>query len=174
MVEQWFEIIEGDELRQGDVICGCPVYRADTLPSGGEMDVTIELRDLIVMTQSCDLQKGREKVRQVVFCNAPLLSSVKAQAGHVLANKNNREHLAKFALHGFHPLKAFQSKDVSRDWAVVEFSEVVTLPLPYVRQIAGGAGKRLRLVSPYRELLAQRFAHSFARIGIPDRLELPE
>jgi hypothetical protein len=66
----WYRVYKGDELAQGDIFEKCPVF----LPPDGipENAVTSEFTygklDLIVISQSCDLEKGREKVEQVSLC----------------------------------------------------------------------------------------------------------
>jgi hypothetical protein len=50
---------------------------------------------------------------------------------------------------------------------VVSFREVWSLPLVFVRNMAGAIGQRPRLRSPYREHLAQAFARYFMRVGLP-------
>ena len=67
----WYAVVEGDAIKQGDILESCPVFLPpenlattykDTEPKTSVK--WIEL-DLIVMSQSCDLAKGREKVDDV-------------------------------------------------------------------------------------------------------------
>jgi len=50
---------------------------------------------------------------------------------------------------------------------IVDFHEVYTAPTNVVREFALRTGKRLRLLPPYREHLAQAFARFFMRVGLP-------
>ena len=60
--------MEGDELEQGDIIEGCPIsVAAETETADGRWKLQWEERDLIVLSQSCDLVKGREKVSEVLM-----------------------------------------------------------------------------------------------------------
>lgn len=64
----WYEIInEDDDLQQGDLFDDCPVYvpTFDAIKHG-IVDFEWEERDLIVLSQTCDLSRGREKSRK--FC----------------------------------------------------------------------------------------------------------
>ena len=66
----WYADSEGDEIEQGDVFEACPVY----LPTAdarehGIVDFEWEERDLIVLSQTCDLVKGREKLTEVLLCS---------------------------------------------------------------------------------------------------------
>src|SRR5438094_10316780 len=62
----WAEVTE-TALRQGDYLPHClvPAFGSD-LAAGGTHDVTADEYDLIVVTQSCDLEQG--KVRLVAAC----------------------------------------------------------------------------------------------------------
>lgn len=179
MDTQWFDIVEGRELQQGDILPNCPVYVIPSvshpIKDGDECSVELVTYDLIVMTQSCDLVENQKAdVRQVILCSSPLLSDVQKKEGHALAKSDNRKNLIKFSLVGLHPLKEFSAEEVSRQFSVVHFSQAFSLPLTYVRDFAGSLGKRLRLRSPYRELLAQRYANFYCRVALPDTLELPK
>ena len=62
----WYDLIsEDDEIQQGDLLEHCPVFK---LPADPDLDGTAKvvyvLRDLVVMSQSCDLVKGRAKVEK--------------------------------------------------------------------------------------------------------------
>ncbi|MDP2998629.1 MAG: hypothetical protein Q8N47_14175 [Bryobacterales bacterium] len=67
----WYALIsEGDEIQQGDLLESCPVF---TPPADLDLDdETAEFewvgRDVVVMSQSCDLVKGRAKVEEVLLC----------------------------------------------------------------------------------------------------------
>jgi hypothetical protein len=177
VTHEWFDVVGGPEIEQGDLLVGCPVFTpivAHPIAKDKLVDLRAEAHDLIVLTQSCDLVVGRERVNQVVLCAAPTLQAARARSGHVLAKKGNIANLARFAIHGLHPLKAFSDAKVTRAWSVVEFAHVFTLPTNYLREFAQAAGPRLRLKPPFRELLAQRFAYFFGRIAVPETLEIPD
>ena len=67
----WYASITGDNIEQGDIFEGCPIF----LPPA-DLDVltwkeaTFEWgeRDLIVMSQTCDMVQGREKIDEVLCC----------------------------------------------------------------------------------------------------------
>jgi len=67
----WFQLVEGDELEQGDILENCPVFAPppDLEPEDAvNAQFKWHSRDLIVISQSCDLVKGREKLEEVLFC----------------------------------------------------------------------------------------------------------
>ena len=73
----WDDLVEGDELEQGDIIESCPISVAtETETEDGRWKLQWEERDLVVLSQSCDLVKDREKLGEV------LMASVWKQSGH--------------------------------------------------------------------------------------------
>jgi hypothetical protein len=67
----WYQVLQGDTLEQGDLFEGCPVFLPpEDLAEGPLSTATFrwEERDLIVLSQSCDLVKGREKLTEVLLC----------------------------------------------------------------------------------------------------------
>ena len=70
----WFRLVEEDHLEQGDILDSCPVFSPPN--ELAEHDLEPEARvpfncdrpDVLVMSQSCDLEKGREKVEEVLLC----------------------------------------------------------------------------------------------------------
>jgi hypothetical protein len=49
---------------------------------------------------------------------------------------------------------------------VTSFGDAFSIPIEYAMTLAG-QHKRLRLLPPYREYLAQAFARFYMRIGLP-------
>jgi len=67
----WYQALAGDNIEQGDLFEHCPVFLPpDDLAAASLESATFrwEERDLIVLSQSCDLVKGREKVSDVLLC----------------------------------------------------------------------------------------------------------
>jgi hypothetical protein len=165
----WFGIIEGDEIEQGDILEGCPVFlppedlAVTALERPQSATFTWEERDVIVMSQTCDLAKGREKVDDVLLCAVWKRSEL--TTGH-LAKDDGMEQARKGQLPAFHVLSMSNIQDFEREVRVVDFRRVYSLPVPFVRKRAGMA-KRLRLLPPYREHLSQSFARFFMRVGLP-------
>ena len=69
----WYRLVGGDELMQGDILENCPIFFPPldlTLNSlvEGEADFMWEERDVIIMSQSCDLAIGKKKCPEVLLC----------------------------------------------------------------------------------------------------------
>jgi hypothetical protein len=64
-------------------------------------------------------------------------------------------------------LSAFVAADENRNSLVVDFRQIFSLPVAYLRKHAAGLDPRWRLESPYREHFSQAFARFFMRVGLP-------
>ncbi len=165
----WFGAVEGDDIEQGDILENCPVFLPPedlTLPGSGKpvnANFKWEDRDLIVMSQSCDLIKGRTKIEDVLFCAVWKRSEL---TNTPLAKDDGMEAARQGRFPGFHLLAACAISGFEREVRVVDFRRVYSLPLLFVRNRAMAA-KRLRLLPPYREHLSQSFARFFMRVGLP-------
>jgi hypothetical protein len=166
----WFGVVDGDDLEQGDIVDSCPVFlppndlvvSAQAKPSSAAF--IWKEQDLIVMSQSCDLEKCREKVDDILFCAVWKRSELTGD-DH-LAKNEGMEDARKGRLPGFHVLAASTVSGFEREVRVVDFRRVYSLPVAFVRNRAKMA-KRLRLLPPYREHLSQSFARFFMRVGLP-------
>ncbi len=125
----WYTVVNEDAIEQGDIFRGCPVYlppdelAADLpteeakpayLPSGElaaelptEEAKVIEFeckeRNVIVLSQTCDLVKGREKVTEVLLC--ALWDCRNLKEGH-LATARGKEDARRGNLPAYHMLAA--------------------------------------------------------------------
>jgi hypothetical protein len=80
----WYEMVQGSELQQGDLIFGCPVFEPvwkenEGLPKDASREAIVSsmkgeawFYDVIVLTQSCDLEQN--KVKRVVVCTQQAFS----------------------------------------------------------------------------------------------------
>ena len=161
----WYADAQGDEIEQGDLFEACPVY----LPTAdarehGIVDFEWEERDLIVLSQTCDLVKGREKLTEVLLCSVWNRSEL--TTGH-LSTPKGLEDARRGNLPGFHVLAECDLAGLAREVRVVDFRRVYSLPLAFLRKRALLDARRLRLLPPYREHLSQAFARFFMRVGLP-------
>ena len=165
----WYRLVNGDELEQGDILEDCPVFFPPsdlTLNALEEesADFTWEERDVIVLSQSCDLVKGRKKITEVLLCL--LWNRSELTQGH-LSTSQGMEDARRGQLPAFHVLNECKLTDAEREFRVVDFRYVYTLPLDFCREFAVKSPHRVRLLSPYREHLSQAFARFFMRVGLP-------
>jgi len=168
----WYDVVEGRDLCQGDILYSCPVFApaADvgigSLQSGATPDFKWTQRDVVVMTQTCDLLHDR--VSEVLLCPAWRRIDL---ADRSAWDDHGMEQLRKGNRPGFHLINKCTLRGFEDDVRVIDFRRVHVLPLPFLRDFATGSGRRLRLLPPYREHLSQAFARFFMRVGLPVDIE---
>jgi len=66
-VTDWYETVSGQELAQGDLLLSCPVPLLEefSMPLPAEFEVAVDYRDLVVLSQSCDLVN--DKIDEVLL-----------------------------------------------------------------------------------------------------------
>jgi hypothetical protein len=166
----WYEVTNGDVVLQGDILFDCPVALVLELPWPVPDDfrpaVDVRSYDLVVMTQSCDLEN--DKVEDILFSQVIDWQTVlrpTPKDSHLRSTKFRRV-LIDGNVPGLSLLhKREQAPQLP--WSIVDFHKLFSLPKGFVKKVAAKAGPRLRLRSPYREHLAQGFARYFMRVGLP-------
>ena len=173
---QWYKIVNGDDIQQGDILENCPVLILPTKLqfdspeiSSQPYELPFEGRDIIVMSQTCDMIKGREKIPEVLLCALWKKSDL---ASGTMSTNDDWNDARKGRMPGFHVLNKCDLQGFKRDYMVVDFRRVHSLPIDFVRNIAAELGNRICLLPPYREHLSQAFARFFMRVGLP--VDIPE
>jgi hypothetical protein len=174
MPTSWYEVVQGDTLETGDIILGCTVYSPifPEVPTDPVSEVDAVVYDLIVLSQSCDLVIGREKLSQVVLCPILQKSQIESDLNHALRTRGALTQAAKNKEPAFFILQASDHPECLREISAVHFREVFTLPVSFLRRVAEEKGARLRLCSPYKEALAARFAAFFGRVALPEDIQI--
>lgn len=172
----WYDLAEGPEILQGDLLDGCPVV-IPTAKTVEEIEAKDELLegyidqyDVAVMSQSCDLQFG--KIDLVLVCPVWSYEEMADKYDH-LRKTENKLALQRGNLTGYHLLRESELKDYERPIRIVDFRNVYSLPFDFLQKFAREQSPRLRLMPPYREHLAQAFARFFMRVGLPVDVKLP-
>src|SRR5437667_9041057 len=66
----WYEVTEGEELEQGDILIQCPVlsplFDSSDPRSAVPLAADVLTYDLILMTQSCDIVN--DKITDLILC----------------------------------------------------------------------------------------------------------
>ena len=170
----WYAIVGGtDEVQQGDILRRCPLFfpksvRLDDPKARNEFDW--EERDVIVMSQSCDLVKGRgnDADKEVLLC---VLLKPSELGNSPLATKEGLNELRSGKRPPFHLLAAISEAGFESEVGIVSFQHIRSLPLTFVRQRVQHQ-LHPRLLPPYREHLSQAFARYFMRVGLP--VDIPQ
>jgi hypothetical protein len=166
----WLKTV-GSDLEQGDLLpdCALPMVGPDFEPVIGESTIVIQIRDLIVVTQSCDLANARGQF--AALC--PIYGLDRFESINPDFTKKGRwESVRKGRVDGLHLLGSPEDPQNNRLALVVDFREIYSLPVAYLANHAGGQGDRWRLQSPYLEHFSQAFARFFMRVGLP--VQIPE
>ena len=167
-MESFWVNVTGTTLRQGDYLLSCPVPAVSERPDDtGEQSFPVEERDLIVMTQSCDLENG--KVAFVALCPIHTLVEFE-QANPSFTHKGAWENVRKGRVEGLHLLGSPSEPNNNRDALVVDFRQIYSLPFDFLSQHADKQGARWRLQSPFLEHFSQAFARFFMRVGLPSAI----
>ncbi|HEX4341548.1 MAG TPA: hypothetical protein VH062_36815 [Polyangiaceae bacterium] len=164
----WAEA-EGEALAQGDFLPGChvPEFGEGFGRHGGEEELTVRETDLIVVTQSCDLEN--DKVSLVAFCPIHTLGTFEdANPGFKIKGRWESVRLGKMA--ALHMLASPETPNDNRAALVVDFGQIHSLPPAYVKRRATELGSRWRLESPFLEHFSQALARYFMRVGLPSSI----
>lgn len=170
----WYEIVSGQDLEQGNLLFGVDVPVPATNLSAplapDETEVLIHTFDLVVMTQSCDLEQGN--LTDVVVCPHWDIEDAE-KLDPKLRSKGALIEIAKGRRPRYRLLERSTLDDPTMGVRIVDFGRVYSLPLGYLKQLLQDQTERLRLCSPYREYLAQAFGNFFMRVGLPRGIDLP-
>src|SRR5882672_29185 len=169
MPTEWYEVVQGETLETGDIFFNCPIFspRFPEDPLDVVSEVDQQDYDVVVLSQSCDLVVGREKLTHVVLCPIITRSEIDQNQSHPLSNPGALKKAVQNKEPAFFVLEVSDHPQVRRELSVVHFRQVFTLPVTFLRRVATEQGNRLRLRPPYKEALASRFAAFFARVALP-------
>lgn len=173
MYEDWYEVVSTPTLFQADLLLGCPVSKviATQFPLPDEdVPITSAEIDLIVLTQSCDLDS--DKVDEVLLAAVREYSTMVAEDGDrnpAIKGQTWRTSVQRGEQPPYCLLPPHEAEP-PMDWALIDYHHLFSLPKPYLEAFADSRGKRLRLKVPYREHVAQSFARYMMRVGLPTPL----
>ncbi len=173
----WYSLVEGEDLEQGDFIDECevivPHYTSnsssdETLPASQstyQVTASADIYDLVIVSQSCDLENG--KIEYVLLC--PRWSCDEyAKINSEFKKLDRLEQIRQGKNHRYCMLNECKLVDLPSVIQIVDLGTVFSIPYASLKEIAKTSGKRLRLLSPYKEKLAQAFAYYYMRVALPD------
>jgi len=163
----WWIEVEGQKLAQGDYLPSClvPFFKPEYGAGQATQDVPVREYDCIVVTQSCDLEN--DKAPLVALC--PIYPIAK----HEEVNPKLRtqwEAVRQGKVEGLHLIASMSSPKDNRECFVVDFRQIYSLPIAYLKNHASSLGPRWQLRSPYLEHFSQAFARFFMRVGLPSSI----
>ena len=173
MSDGWYDVISDSVLMQGDLINKFPYavnYR--DIPEGAtSVTVDVEIYNIIILSQSCDLD-GNDKIKFVMVCPYSSLELLSDRQPH-LKDENKREAIRRGYQHNYILLNKNVIDGFEKDFFLVDFKSAFSTPLSYLRNVVAKNERRLRLKSPYREYLSQSFASYVMRVGLKKEEEIP-
>jgi hypothetical protein len=144
----WYEIVEGGDLEQGDILEQCPVIApVPDLPFPIPREnppVDVLTFDVIIMTQSCDL--AHERLDEVIVC--PHFDLTQAGEGGSSVGRDTQKAIRSGRRPRYSMLEASRISVAEMGVRIVDFGRVFSLPKDYVRRHAENQGSRLRLRPP--------------------------
>jgi hypothetical protein len=160
---------EGEKLAQGDFLPSChvPEFGEGFGKEGGEEELVVSETDLIVVTQSCDLEN--EKVPLVALCPIHTLAAFE-ETNPTYSARGRWESVRQGRVPGLHMLASPEAPSDNRAALVVDFGQIHSLPPAYVKRRATELGSHWRLESPFLEHFSQALARYFMRVGLPSRI----
>lgn len=170
---KWYKGGNYEELEQGDLLPNCPIVLIPKnlgdfvpFPVGEVLEIpaSIGLANLIIVSQTCDLQKPG-KTENVLLCAYQNSTNYEFSTQHEVF-KGKRPALFM--------LEECDLSALRLPKQIVDFRSTFTLPIDFVKTYARSLGRRARLNSPYKEDLARAFGSFFSRVARPRALTPPK
>ena len=153
--ESFWTEVTGEHLAQGDYLQNCPVpvFPADYGQTEGNSAVAVHLVDLIVVTQSCDLEN--KKVSLVAMCPISTIAQLKT-VDEKYGKVDRLEEIRKGKFEALHMLSSTDTPANNQDVRIVDFREIHSLPVQFLGAHAMKLGRRWRLKSPYHSNISPK------------------
>ena len=147
---------------------GCPIF-AFPLAAGDNPDLEAEPvrweSRFIVLTQACDLANPRT-TRSTV---AVIRDAAELVDAGVVKAQTVRDQIRRHQVYGWYFLP--ESSVLQVNESLVDLHQLHTLPRNVLEKLIREGKRVCSLETPYREHLAQHFANTYARIGLPEPYE---
>ena len=153
-----YDVVPADQmLTQGDVFDGCPIAREQL-----DGSVNRHRERVIVMTQACDIvqAKADQIVVAVLYTTDEIVQQGQLKAPAI------RDQLRRGQIFGWYFLPAADAP-IPLPESIVNFRDLHTVPRSLLEKLAAAGNRVCRLLSPFREHLAQHFAVTYMRIALP-------
>ena len=121
---------------------------------------------VVVLTQACDL--AETKTTRVLVALVHNADEVVRQG--ILSGSLIRDRVRRGQVYGWYFLPAAPSP-IALSESIVDLRDLHTVPRAVLEHLIATNKRVCRIVTPYREHLAQHFAVTFSRIGLPEPYE---
>lgn len=167
---EWYtEVNHSEPINQGDIFFRCPIIIPDAefdftkidvfnFESFNQIEMKIYTIDVIVLTQSCDIVN-----------NPPVDNIIVARIDDVKGESNTTlKELLSNRRPPYHLIGKKDYGNLKMNYQVVDFTSLYSVPRLLLEKIKQNTDIRIRVNSPYLELLSQRFGNFFSRVGLPE------
>lgn len=154
----WDDRVGTALLSQGDVFDDCRAFVWENTEQGREP--AERLLRVIVLTQACDLAQAKAaQITVAVIHDAQELVRL-----GVLKSSFVRDQIRTHRVYGWYFLPACPGLSES----LVDLRNLHTVPRDLLEELIADGKRVARLLTPYREHMAQHFATTYARIALPE------
>ena len=183
----WYDIAVGnEELEQGDFIDNCNVLIPTYIPVEIEAATPTnqqtfeakginEIHDVIIISQSCDLEN--KKIDFVQLCPMISYNEFVEEVKRSSQSSNTKTILRVMndirigRMPRYYMLNTCDLDGFKKEIQVVDLGTSYSIPRDVMKQMVASQGNRLRLLSPYKEQLAQAFAYFYMRVALPSPID---
>jgi hypothetical protein len=155
-------LLPSEPLSQGDIVDACPLV-AFQVSADSSVAVAKWQERVLVVTQACDVanDKSTKVVVAVIHPARQLVDRGILKAAQV------RDQIRRGAMHGWYFLPAAPAP-IDLPESIVDLRDLHTIPRQILEAQITSGQRVCRVVTPYREHLAQHFAVTYMRIGLPE------
>ena len=170
-MSDWYEVVQGSGLEQGDILESVALLRP--VVGAEEDDESFIAADLIttsaiILTQTCDIVQDKVDellLAQVVSWDSYVAAEV-ARKNEAVNSRKFRDKLVEGTIPNLCLLHVRETSPIL-NWSIVNFRRLFTTPIVAALAPTALLEPRLRLISPYKESVAQAFARYIMRVGLP-------
>ena len=163
-----FEVTADSSIKQGDIFFDIPIIAPTPNPEdytqGNKIQLLIETFDVVVVSQTCDLNK--QKIEYVTLCpHWPFseLSERRPEFGKSGLLGNIKKSLR---VPRYYYMEECNIEGFERGESIVCFEEILRAPRSLLESYTGG--DRIRLTTEFTYALMYSFGHFFIRPATPD------
>lgn len=153
-----------DPLTQGDIINACPIFGLEVPQAGVDLDAApARWRErVVVLTQVCDLANVKTTKVLVALVHP---AQVLVDRG-ILKSSVIRDQVRRGQVYGWYFLPT-APEPIRFPESVIDLHDIHSVPRAALERLIADGQRVCRVVTPYREHLAQHFAVTYMRIGLP-------
>ena len=164
-------------IQQGDFISECPIVippkNLSEINQEDSVGISIETFDVIVISQSCDIEQNNLDI--ILVC--PYYTFDLLCENFNYNNKSKKKGLFNDIKNGrrfsFHMLNKSEEIGI-KDYLIIDFRNIFGINIDVLKNhIITNNHPRIRLAPPYKEHLSQAFAKFFMRVGLPIDIKNP-